>query len=127
MRENLVKGIASYFNENEHWLGFIKNHLSYPHSEKELYHSHIYVDMSIHPASMHPIMYAFWQEQGYPLQRGIDPQSPKPKQGGLHGCCPTGVTNFDFFFRFNKDVVLGAMPPEAEAAAAADKDTVTAT
>ena len=116
MREKLVKGIANYFNTNEQWLNFIKNDLSYPHSERELYHSHIYVDMSIHPTSMHPIMSAFWKKQGYPLERCIDPQSPKPKQGGLHGCCPTGVTNFDFFFRYNKDAILAPMPPEADEA-----------
>ena len=116
MAQKHVQGVIEFF-KGDHWQSFIKNHLSYPHSEKDLFHSHIYVEMNVHPTSLYPIMYAFWQKKGYPMERCIDPQAPKPKQAGLHGCAPTGVTDFDFFFRFNKDVVLGAMPldaPEAE-------------
>ena len=113
MAQKHVQGVIDFF-KGAHWENFITNHLSYPDSEKELYHSHIYVDMSVHPASLHPIMQAFWEKKGYPLERCIDPQSPKPNQGGLHGCAPTGVTNFDFFFRYNKDAILEAMPLDAK-------------
>ena len=115
MAQKHVQGVINFF-KGEHWNNFITNHLSYPDSEKEFYHSHIYVDMSVHPKSMHPIMYAFWKKKGYPLERSIDPQSPKPHQGGLHGCAPAGVTNFDFFFRYNKDAILEAMPIDAKEA-----------
>ena len=112
MAKKHVQGVINYFH-SDHWMDFIKNHLSYPDSEKESYHAHIYVDVSVHPASLHPIMYAYWEKIGYPMERCIDPQSPKPKQGGLHGCCPLGVTNYDFFFRYNEDAILEPMPPEA--------------
>lgn len=104
-----VQGVIDFF-KGEFWNGFIDNHLHYRNDT--VYHAHIYIDTCIHPDSMHPIMYAFWKARGFPIDRAIDPQSPKPKVAALHGIHPAGHPPFDYFFRFNKDVVVGPMPPE---------------
>lgn len=104
-----VQGVIEFF-KSDFWNNFITNHLRHP--DEMVYHAHIYIDTCVHPDSMHPIMYAFWKSRGTPCDRCIDPQSPKPKVAALHGIHPIGYPPFDYFFRFNKDVVVGPMPPE---------------
>ncbi|MCL2380087.1 MAG: hypothetical protein FWC64_00670 [Treponema sp.] len=109
MAKNHVDGIISFF-DGEFWNDFVDNHISHPDGDV-VYHAHIWLDTNIHPDSMFPIMYAYWKAKGHPLDRAIDPMSPKPHVGSLHGCHPIGLGNFDYFYRFNKDVVIGPMPP----------------
>jgi hypothetical protein len=114
MARKHVEGVTEFF-KSEFWNDFVDNHLR--HKDEVVYHAHIYVDTCIHPDSMHPITYAYWKSKGLPLDRVIDPQSPKEHVGALHGIHPIGLPGFDYFFRYNKDVVIGPMPtnvPESE-------------
>jgi hypothetical protein len=115
MSKKHVEGIIDFF-KSDFWNDFVDNHLHHPNGDV-VYHAHIYVDTSIHPDSMHPITYAYWKAKGLPLDRCIDPQSPKDHVGALHGIHPPGLPGFDYFFRYNKDAIIEPMPtnvPEAE-------------
>ena len=110
-KKDYVQGIIDYF-KGDQWTSFMKDHLTHP--DEEVYHAHIYFDTSVHPDSLYPIVSAYFESQGMPLDRKIDPQSPKPEVGGLHGIHPSGQQHFDWFFRFNPDVVLAPMPPDSK-------------
>ncbi|MGE4283557.1 MAG: hypothetical protein AB7G87_07505 [Clostridia bacterium] len=112
-KKDYVQGIIDYFN-GEQWTSFMNDHLT--HEDEEVYHAHVYFDSSVHPKSLHPIMHAYFKAKGMPLDRIIDPQSPKVKVGGLHGIHPFGQQHFDWFFRFNADVVLASMPADIKEA-----------
>jgi hypothetical protein len=109
MASKYAQGVIDFF-KGEFWNDFVDNHLKHP--DERVFHAHIYVDTCLHPDPLHTIMYAWWQAKGFPIDRAIDPMSPKPHVGALHGIHPTGYPGFDFFFRYNKDTVLGPMPPE---------------
>jgi hypothetical protein len=109
MAKKHVQGVIDFFN-SEFWNDFVDNHLRHP--GEVVYHAHIYADTNIHPDSLFPITYAYWKAKGFPITRTIDPMSPKAHVGALHSIHPIGLPAFDFFYRFNKDVVFGPMPPE---------------
>lgn len=114
MGKEHVAGVIEYF-KGPFWMNFINNHLVHPN--EEVYHCHIYSDTCIHPASLREIMPAFWQAQGLPLVRRMDPISPKDDVVAMHSVTPTDRPAFDFFMRYRSDVVLTEMPaddPHAE-------------
>ena len=114
MSKREVEGLISYF-KGEHWQNFINHHLI--HENDDVYHAHIYVDTCIAPDTMRTLMAAFWEAKGLPLVRRMDPISPKDDVIAMHSVTPTDRPAFDFFMRYQKDVVLDAMPaddPHAE-------------
>jgi hypothetical protein len=113
MPKKHVDGLIAYF-KGEQWNNFIKNHLEHP--DEEVYHAHLYADSSVHPDSMKKLMFSYFDSIGHPLTRRIDPVSPHPGQAGLHSVYPEGLVHFDMYLRFNGDVVLDAMPPDAKEA-----------
>ncbi len=115
MASKHVQGVIDFFN-GDFWNGYVDTYLKQPGDV--IYHAHIYVDTCLHPDPMHTVMYAWWRKKGYPIDRSIDPMSPKEHVGALHGIHPVTYPGFDYFFRFNKDVVLGPMPPDAKEAEA---------
>ncbi len=107
----LVEGILDYF-QSEHWTNFLDYHLDNP--SEEIWHSHIYVSTSIHPDSLVPIVEGFFAARHQGLVRCIDYLTPKPEieLGALHNIHPKGKPHFDFFFRFDGNVILEPMPIE---------------
>ena len=107
----LVEGILDYF-QSEHWTNFLVYHLDNP--SEEIWHSHIYVSTSIHPDSLVPIVEGFFAARHQGLVRCIDYLTPKPEieLGALHNIHPKGKPHFDFFFRFDGNVILEPMPIE---------------
>ncbi|MDL2220285.1 hypothetical protein LJC55_01310 [Eubacteriales bacterium OttesenSCG-928-N14] len=109
MRTELTDGVVSYF-KSEHWNNFVNNHVDNP--TDEIWHSHVYVDTSIHPDSLEPVMYDFFIKWGHPLVRHIDQLSATPGVGALHNVHPQGLAHFDMFFRYYEDAVLQPMRVE---------------
>lgn len=104
MRQDLVDGIVDYFT-SDHWTHFLDHHLDPP--DDEIWHAHSYVETSIHPDSLEPIMEAYFDSIGHGLVREIDYLTPYGRTyGSLHGVHPDGLPHFDWFFRFNSDAVL---------------------
>lgn len=104
MRQDLVDGIVDYFT-SDHWENFLNYHVDHP--EDDIWHSHAYVENSIHPESLEPIMEAYFEAQGRPLVRKIDFLTPLgTTYGSLHGVHPEGLPHFDWFFRYNPDAIL---------------------
>ena len=110
MAQKHVDGIIEFL-KSDFWNDFVDNHLQHP--DEEVYHAHIYGDTCIHPESLKQVLSYYFDGIGHPLSRRIDPVSPHPGQVGLHTVYPRGYAHFDMFNRFNADVVLGPMPPEA--------------
>lgn len=112
MGKREVEGVIEYFR-GEHWQNFIHNHLV--HEKDDVYHAHIYTGTCIHPDPLRRIMAAFWEAEGLPLVRRMDPISPKPEVIAMHSVTPTDRPAFDFFMHYNPDIVLAPVP-EADTA-----------
>lgn len=110
-RSALVSTIANYF-QSDHWHNFLDFHVSNP--DEEIWHSHLYLNTSIYPDSLVPIVEGYFAAKGHELVRCIDFLTPKPESnlGALHNIHPKGLPHFDLFFRFNQDVILEPMPVE---------------
>lgn len=106
MAKEHVQGIIDFF-KGEFWNDFVENDLV--HKDEVVYHAHIYLETNVHPESLHPIMYAYWEAKGKPINRAIDPMSPKTHVAALHGVQPEGLPAFDFFIKYSKDHVLAPM------------------
>ncbi len=109
MSQREVQGIIDYF-KGPHWTNFITRHLV--HENDDVYHAHIYVDTCVDPGSLRTLMAAYWEAQSLPLVRRMDPISPKPDVIAMHSVTPTDRPAFDFFMRYNPEVVLSEMPAE---------------
>jgi hypothetical protein len=111
IRQNLVDATIDYFR-SEHWNNFCDFHLKNPDSE--IWHGHIYVETSIHPDSLVPIIEGYFQGIGHELSRKIDFLTPGPETGlgALHNIHPPPLPHFDFFFRYNANSVISPMDRE---------------
>lgn len=95
MSQREVQGIIDYF-KGPHWTNFITRHLV--HENDDVYHAHIYVDTCVDPGSLRTLMAAYWEAQGLPLVRRMDPISPKPDVIAMHSVTPTDRPAFGLQF-----------------------------
>jgi hypothetical protein len=111
IREKLVTDAKNYF-KSDHWNQFLDFHLKNP--ETEIWHSHIFVETSIHPESLSTIIENYFESKEMGLKRKIDFLTPGPKSGlgALHNIHPSSLPHFDLFFRHNADVGLTPMSEE---------------
>ncbi|MGI9525064.1 MAG: hypothetical protein ACR2PG_25835 [Hyphomicrobiaceae bacterium] len=110
-REELMSGIVTYFN-SDHWRKFLTFHVENP--DAEIWHSHLYLNTSVHPESLRSILEGYFAAQGRELMRCIDFLTPNATSplGALHNVHPCGLPHFDVFFRYEADVVLGPLPAD---------------
>ncbi len=101
--------IAEYF-QTEQWQKLMR-YLRGPNPE-ELYHSHIFVDISIHPYTLRRLLAKYFEMVGMPIDRPMDFQISNVGNDMLHNIHPTGTFHFDLAFRFNPNVQIAPMPTE---------------
>lgn len=114
LREEIVKGVAGYFN-GAHWADCMRNHMVRQYGD-EVYHVHVYVDTCIHPESLEKVIAAYFKAINRPLMRSMDPQQQREGVASIHGIHPLGCPHWELIFRFNAETVLGPMPVDCKEA-----------
>lgn len=99
--------VAEYL-ASSHWTSFLEE------LKGDVWHSHIYVDINVHPDSLNSILEAYFERRGRPLRRTIDYLTPDATASvaALHNIHPDGLPHFDLFFRFKEGPAIAPMPPE---------------
>lgn len=104
-QDQAVAQVAEYF-KSEHWIGF----LEVLKRGTEVRHAHIYLDSCLTPMELGPIIEAYFEKAGLPIQRAIKFLPIKADMLNVYNVTPKGMCHFEFFLRYNEDVVLAPMP-----------------
>lgn len=104
-QEEAVKAISEYFKAPQ-WVNFL-DAISVGDSVR---HAHIYIDSCLSPEGLGEIAEAYLEKKGIPIQRGLKYLPITPDMLNVYNIMPKGMCHFEFFLRYNPDVIIAPMP-----------------
>ena len=102
VREKLVE-----FYKSPEW-NAIMDTMSRGH--EDCLHSHIYLDSIIHPSSFLDVAYLYFEKLGLKMGRRVPITTLGPAHAVLYYLQPGNLNHFEFFLRFNDEIVVELRP-----------------
>ncbi len=104
-QQQAAEQVTAYFR-SAHWTDF----LEVLKRGDEVRHAHIYLDSCLLPFELGEIIETYLKKRGIPIQRALKYLPITPDMLNIYNIMPKGMCHFEFFLRYNPDVILAPMP-----------------